>query len=304
MKPRHFYQDYHIEIKQPSETEMLTSGLICQYLGKIFPTREAVSALVSQPNFYRGDKPNDVYTEEYLPFHLHDLPWLTAYTIQVIENAQSKHKLKAKYVEKFIESSTAFDSIRSYYENDLVKANIKQLLKHKSPVGVQDYDLVFRQELLKMMQPLDLDEKSLEVYIEQNANIWRKPVMLQAFENKYSHFQNLKMNDFWKHYFVSFKKAHQELWLKNREYRYGEDHLEAVTKAGTLTKNMQITDCKIKQIQEKLCKFENKLNTLSIKFKKSIMVFDAQTPLKQKTAREYNPNGVMLKTISDNDKTL
>ena len=310
------------KIKQLSEREVITRGLICQYFCKIFPQRKDLESIILNWRFHKTEaRQNDDYTAENLPFHLQDAEWMVKYVISVVENYQPKFKLKPEHVEDYILNSPAFATMRNYFENDLVKAEINHLhevmdqkalfdkSKDKICHDIEDYDLYFRKQISSIMSIFAIDSKVSESNIEKNADLWREKVMLQTFENKYNPYEMTIMtrNNLWYKYYKKFKAAHRKVWMKNREYEYYLEHKDLIDELGLATKNMKISDRKAEAIQNQLDKFENKYCRLisGRVLKKSIFDFNFLGKKKKvEKVQSFNPNGVMLKRKDDNGKNL
>lgn len=316
MKPRRTPVINKIEVKVVTEKEDADRGMICRYFSKIFPQSKELEKIVPNLKFYpKEQRPQDVYTVEHLPFYLYDNNWLVPYVIETIKQEQPTYKMTVKYVKSYVESSPAFKAIRGYYEKDLTKAVIKNLHnKMEVNIGinntkklsecVEKYDDYFRENLIIILGQFDIDPKTTEYNIEKQADLWRQKVMLQTFENKYSacaQLPNLNQKSFEK-----FKKAHQKIWLQNREYNYYQKHKAILDANDLVTKNMKMGPRRAQIMQMRLAEFENKFKRICAgkACKKSIFNFNFGLLKKPREKQVLNPNGVMLKIKKDSEKML
>ena len=316
MKPRKAPVIDKNEVKVLTEKEDADRGMICRYFSEIFTQSGDLEKIVPNLKFYvKEQRPQDIYTAEYLPFHLYDNDWLVTYVIETIKQQQPAYKMNVKYVKSYVESSPAFNAIRTYYEKDLTKAVIKHLhermeinvgvnKKGKLREFVEEYDAYFRDNLMGILGNFDVDLKIMETNIEKCADLWRKKVMLQTFENKYlacAELPNLNQKRYEK-----FKKAHQKIWLQNREYNYYQKYKAILEANNLVTKNMKMGPRRAKMMKMRLAEFEVKFQRICAgkACKKSIFNFN-YAPLKKSHAKQdLNPNGVMLKIKREPEKML
>ena len=290
-----------IKVKEVSAKEAMDYSKICEHLGYIFPKSNQIIAMLDKDRYQsKCKKIDDVYIADYLPFFLNDQTWLTNYVVQLIEKAEPDYKIKAKHVENFISKSSAFASVRSYYEVDLIEANIRYLYdSFKNIKDLRNIDELFRDEVLRFMNHVDIDPHTIEANLEKKADLWREQMMLKAFENKYAMHDVAisKHSDLWKKYFENFKQAHKKVWMKQREYAYYQNHKDIIDELGLATKNMKINQSHAKILNYKLDKFEKKFEQLvSKQVKKSIFNINILKPKQKNVQKEtFNPNGVILK---------
>lgn len=233
--------------------------LLAEIMPDVFPRGIAVKLQVERlPQQDPKTRPNNVYTEDYLPYHVHDDAWLTNYVSAVAKSKHPKRMIGRDNIQDYVQHSGIFYACRSRYESELFRAQIQYMLHKPMPNGLMtdatpyqnrhalDYDKTFRQALQTALAQTGLSQHMVEVRIEENADVWRKAVMKQAFENHfYPHpypelIETHKEFDPWWGEMAKIKQAHQDVWLQCREYNYYFEHKDVIDHTNTATAAMQL----------------------------------------------------------------
>ena len=257
------------------EDQMADEKLLYDNLAKMFPDQKDVEYVVARLKYQSPkERPNNIYTEDYLPYHTRDNNWLARYAAKVVSAAEPQARLHGKYVENFVAESSAFDIMRREYEQRLVRAQIPYMLEKPTPNGLMDinccphnyndvpnYDNFFRNEVIRCLSRFGIDDHSLEIALERNADLWRKQTMIQSFENVY--YPLTVLTDIhktilpWWRRVDKLKQAHQVVWLKVREYEYYQEHHDIIDELGLATENMLMKPNEVTKLRKNLVRFEH-----------------------------------------------
>lgn len=253
-------------------------------LPEIFPLDEhMLQNLVDHSryvDYLQGEvRPNNIYTLEYLPFHLVDENWVANYVVNVICTKNPQQRLNRDNVKNYVQHSGHFIARREKFESMLVKAQIKYMMSHDQPNGfmpyynpkiakeLSDWDLQFREMARRALTfTAMLDRHSVEVGIEEHANLWRHQCMEEEFEKRYGCFQKwidldnrrLDRNHQVK-FKLNFKNNFKNAWLQNREYEYYQNHKQAIDELGLANKNMKMTTTEIFKVRQKAFNYESRI---------------------------------------------
>lgn len=248
--------DERMETFEVAMEEVLIDTKVKQFLPVLFPDQAAVNATIDKTlnNYQVQNQPIKNYTEKYLPYHTNDNEWLANYTAAVINHSNYKIYLNPWGVQSYIEKSADFDQARRNYQERLVKACIHhevgetlvQKLPTVGPAGeMLEYDEIVPFQVESKARALGIDYMFAREVMATNHKMWRQQAMLKTFRDYYypylkkprSYQPNLENPDaemqLW-----NLKQAHEELWLKNREYEYYQKHQDLVDKLGLVTPNM------------------------------------------------------------------
>lgn len=242
---------YHAN--QDQENQITTDmDLVDQYLDAIFPATVALPSLVTDQN--TNPQQANLYNAKNLPFHLYDTEWLSQYTQKVLQAA--KIQPEPANVAIYVSHAVQFDQARQNYLTRLIKAQTNYMLTNFHPNALTtpeyaanwghvspDYDHEFRAEVVNSMMALGIPEHTVEVVLEQSANLWRKPVMKTTFaQTKYPMAQQPTTTGFSReHELWDLKEAHESLWLKKREYEYFHQHHQILNELNLVTPNMKMS---------------------------------------------------------------
>lgn len=232
------------------------------HLADVFPfTYETVKTMVdSSPymDYLKGqERPNDVYTAEYLPFHLVDSNWVAKYVMNVMQAKNPHQKLTFENVKAYVEHSVHFEVCRNKYEDDIVKAQITYMMDHDKPNGLMpyynpqmakplgDWDMQFREQARRALGfTARLHPYSVEVGLERHADLWRPQTMDETFEDLYQRQQkwiDLDQPDLDQTKQAEFKANYKAAWMKQREHSYYHSHKRVIDELGTATANMRMS---------------------------------------------------------------
>ncbi len=295
--------------------------LLRKYLSDMFPTDASTSFapfnrfLTEDLNDYiianiksDDNRPQNLYTEELLPFHTRDNLWLAKYIQESIKyinkihqliheknipdnvnplnqnkGAKSKQpKIKFTHILKFIENSSDFDTTRNLFEVDVIRAQIRYMMKAKQPNGLlmkseynptyglfmlksvyepatartyRNCDKTFRQGVLYAAEQLGVNLHSAEIALEKHADLWRTETMTDAFYNQYRLVPTKKgtSEDAFNWYSINFEcEKIKPIWLKRREYQYYLEHKEIIDELGTVTPAMKMSTEELNKIDEEI----------------------------------------------------
>ena len=257
------------------EDEFADERVLCNHLTQMFPDQAEIESLLRQMETRRHQETrHHAYNAENLPFHTRDMAWLVKYAMAVVAEHDPQTKLRYSYVANFVAESSAFDISRREYEQRLIRAQIPYLLNKPTPNALMDenccphnyngmphYDKFFRNEVIRCMGRFGIPDHDIEVALEQNKALWWKQTAVRSFENTeypLSLWTDVyKDIDPWWHRVATLQAAHQDIWLKVREYEYYQDHHEIIDELGLATPNMLMKPAEVSRLQKKLVKFEN-----------------------------------------------
>ena len=197
-----------------------------------------------------------IYNVNYLPFHTRDNDWLAEYVMKMTKRSlDNKKEISFDSAKRYVETSSKFQALRNEYENNLVREFMINLLDKDSAnffVSSEDkvslrqdsnYDLLFREKVVKAMSALGMGKGIAEEYIERNLGLWHVKVMHRTFfnrvENGYANImdkaqrQKLAKNDSvaWES-FANKELQYLHLWLLARENIYYKDHKDVIDRVG------------------------------------------------------------------------
>ena len=85
-------------------------------------------------------RPNNVYTEDYLPFHLYDEDWLVKYLETLLKNSNKYRsqaiKISKQTLHEFVAKDGVLAEARKAYEVDLTRAQIEFMMKSQKINGL------------------------------------------------------------------------------------------------------------------------------------------------------------------------
>ncbi len=236
----------------------------CMAIKFMFSDQSFIKDLVLKNEFgKREDLPNDIYSEDYLPFHLRDYEWLAKYLMATAPNM----KLQEGPCRALVQAQPFFVQERSRYERDLAGELIYYMMHHQKPnaliagqdiiyhyKGLVDFDKIFRQHAIKVLQGLGLDYHDSEVLVELQAGKWRNEAMSLAFENKFygtSDLNGLHKSRDWIRW-EWFRNAHKKAWIQYREFQYGKAHHKILNELGLFTENMKMDEKQVVMLRKRL----------------------------------------------------
>lgn len=268
-------------------------------------------------NIQRDDsRPKHIYRETYLPLHLYDTNWLTKYFIKVLKTINhTKHiNISNQHVAEFIETDEVFNEARQALALDLSRAQIKYMMTHKEPNEVllhHEYDYVkpyrtktlyhpgkgrlsvnadkqFRRAaFIGLTQNLKLDPHIVEIALEKYAPLWREQMMVEAFNSRYdiepSQAQAISPNN--RQRIKTTRNDFLGLWLRLREYEYGQEHHAILEELNLLTPNMKLSNAEVILLKEKVAALGARYHAIvkTTKEKKLRFRSDTINPMHHKT---------------------
>ncbi|MCQ2382357.1 MAG: hypothetical protein MJ060_00745 [Clostridia bacterium] len=201
------------------------------------------------------------------------------------------YKVKKSSVKKFIAIDTEFENARLNYEADIIRAQIKFMLTFIRPNGLllsagnqnpesifapkiyhpmisrfeKDVDKSFRQGVIDSLKLLGLDQHLIEVGLEKNANIWRENTMTDAFYNQHklaSLTTEQCIDRVFLHKCYSVRDNLKNVWLRQREYEYYQDHQTIINELDLATPNMKISFEEAQNLNDQVLSLEKRLQDL------------------------------------------
>lgn len=223
-----------------------------------------------------------IYNVNYLPFHTRDNDWLAEYIIEMTKfkrNLESKKEISFASAKRYVEGSAKFQALRNAYENNLVREFMIKLLDKDSKnllLNSEDmnslrqdtnYDLLFREKVVKAMSALGMGKGIAEEYIERNLDVWYKKVMYKTFYNRLrkdaghinkEQCQVLAENDIQLWESMATKELqYLHLWLSARENKHYQDHKDVIDRVGTATPIMKITPAQVFKLNNEVRQVRN-----------------------------------------------
>ena len=223
-----------------------------KHLSGCFPTDEEIQAIIAdlpKPEAV----PHNIYTAEYLPYHLKDTRWMIQYLTNYFESCNLHYDPYT--VQKIVAGFQPFWDARNAYKQRLIKAQIQYAIKTEKLNGLMeisplilrnrpDYDRLFRSEISDGIAKLGIEKKFIEIGLESNADLWRTPTMVRSFVNRYyprgtQDPQNIM-------------PQHCKWWLKKREYEYYQEHKDSVDNYGLETRNMDLNEMHLGDVNRQI----------------------------------------------------
>ncbi len=222
------------------------------------------------------DKDAKEVIAKYLPFHTNDTPWLVQYVEKALTNYLSKQNANGTDLDtekaickrmdiarKYVATSQKFNGKRQAYQQNLIKAYIGLAQDTRngdfcacpntkaSERYDNNYDVLFRDRVVKAMGVLNLNQDVVEASLEINADLWRPQTRAISFANTYN-FSGLLtnenerkiMNDVHPVEWREFEKKENMLkktWTDLRDYEYFKAHGNAVKKYGKVNHAMKMS---------------------------------------------------------------
>ena len=238
------------------------------YLSEMFPNHSDWKMVIANLNDHDDHRQ---LVEKNLPFHTRDNVWLTKYARQVVHSHKYTANLNLSNARRFVEYSAEFDNARNLYEQNLTKGEIEYLLQNcnqrmipsefmpRTIYNKPDYDSHFRHAVLDEMNLLGVNLDNAELALEVNADLWRKSTMIKSFRNQfYPSLANLGGEFFPNLKGLEDMQAHQEVWLKLREYAYYFYHKDIVDAAGSHTDAMLLKPNEVLKLMHQEDKYRRK----------------------------------------------
>ena len=197
----------------------------------------------------------------------------------VLVDRKAHTKIPSQVVREFIETDKDYAAAREAVEIDLTRAQINYMMEHNEPNEVllhhqyertdvhsvsvsyhpglgrisRNTDKMFEAAVVDGMTRLGLNEHSVQKALVKYAPLWREQTMNSAFYNEYavepSQMQKLGYNDW---YLNCIHENFRGLWLRNREYEYGQSHRAILKEMNAMTPNMQLHDSELLRLKEKV----------------------------------------------------
>lgn len=231
-----------LQDKHPDElAEHDNIEVLYRIMPEMFPDESATYRWIEQVKAEKN-RPTDVYTADYLPFHTRDVDWLAHYACQMVRDFEPGKSVRFATAKTVVKVNPTFGKLRNIYEQSLVKSQIKYMTSNIKPNGLMgghwkrivldtDYDFDFHYGVMTAMQNLGIDRKVAEDSLEINAGLWRRSAMELAFNNGHRH----KTTDIYN------KDEHFDVWLPLREDKYYSVFRQAVDRVGSKTNGMKLT---------------------------------------------------------------
>lgn len=262
--------------------------MLDECLYTLFPNQEFIN--VNLQNITSIQKNLNFYKKNFLPFHTRDTFWLSKYLEQSFNQMQALKKFRSEkihvgvvsgYIKKYVESSPKFDAVRSFYEQNLVRAYINMTLNYKADdffskgtIKTQEhralnYNQLFRERIVNAMSFLGVDRNSIEVGLEANASLWREKVNKQTFYNIYN-IDNMdaivnpdgllaKHAPMRRNKLMSVGNKLYGRWKNLQDYEYYQEHKQVIDQLGVVTPAMLLTT-------EKATKLQNDVDSMAFEY--------------------------------------
>ena len=232
---------------------------------QMFWDKAELKAAVSDLFYCKGF--GDEIRRKNVAFHLRDDRWLVRYIDEIVNTvkvpyharneqdplADKVHQLHVPMdsIKKYVKFADSFDARRNQFENDLVKAYVVDRLNAQgfmlgTDAIAENYDELFRDQVVASLGKIKMDQHRAETYLEQNANLWRKPVMKRAFLNQNLLLGNQERAIVAEHnpqlyqQLKNREKSDFQNWVRLREYDYYQKHQAIVDATGTATAAMKM----------------------------------------------------------------
>lgn len=228
---------------------------LCKLIRFMFPHRDFIQALVEKmQDFKRDELSCEVYSRNYLPFHLRDNEWLTMYLKNTMQNEGQERPYGH---EAIVQAHPVFLQERTRYERELAGEIIYFMMHNKKQnaliktqqvsdtKNLMEFDKNFRQQTRQTLQNLGFDNHESEVLIELNADKWRRACMSKVFESKFTYTPRTSL----------IRKAHEQAWLSYREYQYFQKHGTILKELNLVTPNMKLNQKQVSRLKNKLKNF-------------------------------------------------
>lgn len=250
----------------------LAAKMVEVYLNKMFPDQMAVDELVYEIDQFKSSqlKVQNAYTPQYLIFHTRDQAWLTNYAFSVItRNNSAGQPVTIAEVSDYIKTAPAFTRAVRAFEQRVVKAYIRANMRevfgeyeflptkplHESFHG--EYDKYMRQAVITSARLVGLDRHTAEVGLEQNPDLWREKTMKATLECNYFPDSDQPTNPFDRDDWLDLKAKYQDVWLREREYQYYQEHKALIDELGVATPNMLMDQQSADQLHQIVDNYEN-----------------------------------------------
>ena len=239
------------------------------YLPTIFP-EDTDWGIILEVLEVLDRKDTERQNADFLPFHTRDEKWLAKYVYSTVKEAEPETAVKFANVKKFVATSRDFDAFRRRYEENLTREQIKFIYNDYVFSGENAYfrhlddqknnlDKAFRNEVVKTLTYMGVDEHSVEIGLEKNADLWRERTMLQSFNNRFYPENREDKNDksLWRNNPHNMRE-HRDAWLRLRECMYYQEHKDIIDELGLATKNMRMSDHECINLSSRVIDFYKK----------------------------------------------
>lgn len=219
-----------------------------------------------------------------LQFHTRDTDWLVSYVrhivnffivlrkkieLEPLENSGIR-SFSTETISRYVTLSPKFDKLRNDFEQKMTKAYINihknenqdflcdmsELNKERKSIG---YDILFREHIVEAMTTLGVTEKSVNVALESNRELWLPAVRQQSFENAKENnvtekerelltgdsVSNLSLLDYVENQLFTS-------WNALRDYRYYQTHKDIIDELNLITPNMKINTKKQNELMQEV----------------------------------------------------
>lgn len=217
-----------------------------EHLPVMFPAGERLQHVVDHLPYVDPEhgrpRPTNIYTLEYLPFHLRDQVWLAHYAVTTVEDKIPQIDLKLNNALIYVCQSAYFQGYLNQFERNLVKAQLTYLAEHKAPNGLMPHNFPrqlrhslhyteeFRDAVCQSLtQFTTLQPHNVEMALERHAALWRPRAMEREFNNIYQinqgQIERVHHNH---HQHALFRQAYHDAWVKNYLFEYYQRHQEVI----------------------------------------------------------------------------
>lgn len=216
---------------------------------------------------WRGNcfRREELVSESNLPCHLRDVDWITS----LIMKKYNLYSLGEVVIKEYVSNSLYFNSLRSEYEQRIVKWQIDWMMHDGSNwivdgnLGGDLYvfsskcDYAFRKGVVDTLLAIGMDINAIEEGIEKNADMWRDQYMNLAFSNEFDpifnkdHYRilgNNLENETNVEKLEDPESEFKEKWLAYRKYQYYQEHKESVDRYGAPTLEMLMRPEEVKRL--------------------------------------------------------
>lgn len=240
-----------------------------RYLPEIFPEDTEWGVILDMLELLDRED-TKAQTADFLPFHTRDNQWLAKYVYATVKDDDPKSDIKFANVKKYVATSDDFDSFRRHYEENLTREQIQFIYNDYVFSGENSYfkhlneqknnfDKAFRNEVIKTLTYMGVDEHSVEIGLEKNASLWRERAMMHTFNNRFYPDDAPRTNDksLWRNNIQNIRE-HRKAWMQLRECMYYQEHKAILDELGLVTKNMRISDNEYTALSRRVIEYYRK----------------------------------------------
>lgn len=132
-------------------------------------------------------------------------------------------------------------------------------------VRAYEYDVEFPLMIKSELMRLGVKNENIDIALELNADLWRKPAMLKTFDEAFYSFA--KPQKFTGNFadWQDLRKHHAEVWLQAREFDHYMDNKAVIDILGMATPAMKMAPAEVVELNTKLQHYTREWVNLSVK---------------------------------------